>query len=398
MINITDKRKCCGCTACQQACPKQCIEMREDEEGFLYPVVNINVCVECGLCEKVCMAHQPFEPLCEIPETFNCRSRDEGLRAESSSGGIFTVIATQIIKEGGVVIGASFKTDWTVCHEKAETLEEIVRFRTSKYVQSRLDNIFKETKKLLQSGRKVLFSGTPCQISGLHHYLRKEYDNLYTLDFVCHSIPSPKVWKMYLTQMAKNEKVTHVTFRNKSNGWNNYGLLIKSGNRVIDSGSNLENLYMRGFLEDLYTRPSCSQCMARNYTSHSDIMLADAWALDKYHPNLDDNKGMSQVLIVTKKGKNLFSKSVRGENVEIWNVPYVEVEPTSIHLPITASTKPHPYREYFFSLYNQKPLKELITYCLDQNDRRKRKIMFVKNVGRIFALDKIYQLWKKRRK
>lgn len=398
MITITDKRKCCGCTACQQICPKHSIEMQEDEEGFLYPVVNVETCVDCGLCEKVCMAHNSYEASDKVPEAYNCKTKEESLRALSSSGGVFPIIASQVISDGGVVIGARFMSDWSVAHTVAETFEEERHFCGSKYVQSNLTDIFQKTQLLLASGRKVLFSGTPCQVAGLHHFLRKEYENLFTIDMVCHSIPSPKVWKMYLSQTTKGEKATKVTFRNKTEGWHSYGLEIKVGNCSVDKGSNTENLYMRGFLEDLFTRPSCSQCMARNYTSHSDIMLADAWGVDKYHPEHDDNKGLSQVLIITQKGAKLFEKVKNGGSIDVWRIPYKEVEDRSLHLPITSSTPPHPYREYFFRNFEKQSLQSLIAFCLSENDKRVKKLMLMKRMGRLIGLDKIYRIWKLVRK
>jgi len=396
MIEITDKHKCCGCTSCEQICPTHCITMQEDKEGFLYPVTNEQNCINCGRCESACPVLHPYLPATNKPDAFACKTTDELLRAQSSSGGIFSVLASQIISLGGIVFGACFMPDWSVTHITAETNEELALLRGSKYVQSNLLNTFTKIRNILKSNRPVLFSGTPCQVAGLNHFLKKKYDNLYTIDIVCHSIPSPKVWKMYLSQIVDNTQIRYITFRNKSEGWNNYGLLIKGHKHIIESGSNSTNLYMRGFLENLYVRPSCYACPARNYTSGSDIMLADCWGLDKYHPNLDDNKGMSQVLIITEKGQSLFNKC-RAE-IESIQIPYNEVEDHALHLPITTSASPHPYREFFFKHFEQQPLKELIDYCLRKNDIRTKRIMLLKNIGRLFALDKIYRIWKERKR
>lgn len=396
MISITDKSKCCGCTACQQACPKHCIEMQEDNEGFAYPVVNADSCIECGLCEKICPAINPDAPSPKLPASYACKALNEELRLNSSSGGMFTVLAEKVIDTGGVVFGACFSEDWSVVHTYTETRQGLKQFRGSKYVQSRLGNTYREVRDFLAAGRLVLFSGTPCQVAGLNHFLRKKYENLYTVDFVCHSIPSPLVWKMYLESKRGNTSFKHITFRDKSSGWRNYGLKIESDRDTVEQGSKDQNLYMRAFLENLTVRPSCFNCPARNYTSGSDIMLADCWGLEKYHPEIDDNRGMSQALILTKKGEQLFDACK--EDIFCLSIPYTEVEDKSLHLPITASTRPHPYRDYFFANIRKQALEQLLASCLKKGDIRSKVIESAKTAGRIFGLGIIYRLWKNIRK
>lgn len=382
MIRIDNKINCCGCTACQQACPKQCIFMEEDSEGFLYPKVDSEVCIDCGLCEKVCPVLNPFERKVAEPESFACRSNDADLVEKSSSGGMFTMLATKIIEDGGVVFGVRFSEDWSIIHDYTETIEGLLAFRGSKYVQSRLGNIFSKVKTFLKENRKVLFVGTPCQVAGLNHFLRKKYDNLTTIDIVCHSIASPKVWKLYLKDVSKGLTISNITFRDKSMGWRSYGLHIQGmstdGEEItLDRGRQTENLFMRGFLEDLTVRPSCSHCPARNYITGSDIMLADCWRLDKYHPEWDDNKGMSQVIVLTDKGKQLL-ESIKTD-VFIKQIPYNEVEDKGVHAPITRSTPAHPYRQYFFTHLDIGRVSELIARCLQKWDaKKKRKKMFKK--------------------
>lgn len=204
MINIIEKKDCCGCSACVQRCPQQCISLEEDEEGFLYPIINEAACIDCGLCEKVCPvlhsgdAHKPLK-------VFAAKNNNEKIRVESSSGGVFTVLAELVIDEGGVVFGAKFGEHWDVIHDYTETKEGLAAFRGSKYVQSRIGDCFNKAKSFLVQGRKVLFSGTPCQISGLKRFLGKEYDSLLTVDFICHGVPSPKVWRMYLNETIARE-------------------------------------------------------------------------------------------------------------------------------------------------------------------------------------------------
>jgi len=200
MIQIKDKSVCCGCSACVQICPKQCISLKEDKEGFLYPTVNHAFCVECGKCEKVCPELHPFE-VHEPLKVYAAKHQDDAVRKVSSSGGIFTLLADMVIDEGGVVFGACFDSDWSVVHDFTETHEGLQAFRGSKYLQSRIGNTYRQAEVFLKAGRKVLFTGTPCQIAGLKKYLHKDYENLLAVDFVCHGVPSPLVWKKYLEEI-----------------------------------------------------------------------------------------------------------------------------------------------------------------------------------------------------
>lgn len=308
MINIKDKQQCCGCGACVQKCPKQSISLHEDNEGFLYPNVDTETCIDCGLCEKVCPVQNPYETR-EPLQVLAAINKDEKIRMESSSGGIFTLLAEPIIREGGVVFGARFDDEWQVTLAYTDTIEGLAAFRGSKYVQARTEETYKQCEQFLKDGRKVLFTGTPCQIAGLHHYLRKEYDNLTTCDFVCHGVPSPKVWRMYLKEVidGANKVITDIKFRNKDNGWKlfNFKLSYDSNNKTtILSSSFNENMYMRAFLSDMILRPSCYDCKAKQGRSLSDISIADFWGVNKTHPEMDDDKGTGLVIVNTEKGIN----------------------------------------------------------------------------------------------
>ena len=352
MINIINKEDCCGCTACEQSCPKKCISMQCDEEGFLYPVVNKEMCIDCHICEKVCPVANQYHPKESPLECYLAKTTDEEIRAKSSSGGIFTVLSKYIIDQGGVVFGVQFNDEWQAEYDYSETTEGLEPFRGSKYIQANVKGVYKKIKDFLLSGRLVLFCGTPCYVAGLNHYLRKEYDNLFTIDIVCHSIPSPMVWGLYLKELEHkyDSKIKSVSFRNKSNGWTQYSLCVdferSNGERFQMIESHFNNVFSKGFGCDLFTRPSCSKCPARNYRSNSDVTVADAWAINKYHPSLNDEKGISHVLINTVKGKKYWE--LVSDLVYSKNIDYYEVEPTRIHAPITMSCKANPYRKLFY--------------------------------------------------
>ena len=202
MISIKDKKKCCGCSACVQRCPKQCINFREDNEGFRYPYIDTDKCINCGLCEKVCPIINQYNE--KVPtKVYAAINTNEKIRMQSSSGGIFTYIATKVIEEKGVVFGARFDKNWEVKHDFTENIEGLSAFRGSKYMQSRIEDNYLKVEKFLKDGRKVLFSGTPCQIAGLKRYLKKNYENLLTIDIICHGVPSPKIWRLYLNEIYK---------------------------------------------------------------------------------------------------------------------------------------------------------------------------------------------------
>lgn len=200
MISITSKEMCCGCAACEQRCPKSCIVMREDEEGFLYPQTDMSKCIDCGLCEKVCPVLNQGEKRKPL-YVYAAKNKNPQIQLYSSSGGVFTHIAEQIIQNNGVVFGARFDENWAVKHDYTETLEGLAAMRGSKYVQSRIGSTYQQAKDFLEAGRLVLFSGTPCQIRGLKLFLAKEYENLLTVDLVCHGVPSPEIWRQYLHEI-----------------------------------------------------------------------------------------------------------------------------------------------------------------------------------------------------
>ena len=322
MIQIKNKKDCCGCSTCVQVCPRQCITLKEDNQGFLYPIVDKTICIECGLCEKKCpIIHQGEER--KSLTIYAAKNRNENIREQSSSGGIFSLLAEKVISEDGVVFGAKFDENWMVGHSYAETIEELAAFRGSKYLQSRMEGNFQKVKEFLKQGRKVLFSGTPCQIAGLKRFLGKEYDNLLTIDIVCHGVPSPLVWKKYLDNECKKisaEAITQISFRDKTKGWKNFSLkldikLLKDSNLITQVEPFRKNIFMRGFLANLYLRPSCYECAFRSGKSHSDVTIGDFWGIQQFYPEFDDDKGVSLVLCNTAKGSKYFNE-INVEKIE----------------------------------------------------------------------------------
>lgn len=365
MINIKNKEDCCGCEACVQVCPKSCISFTEDAEGFSYPKVDLDKCIKCQLCEKVCPIINQYDEKRPL-QIYAAKNINEQIRKNSSSGGIFTIIAEKIIIEGGVVFGARFNDNWEVIHDFSETLDGLSVFRGSKYVQSSIGNSFKQVSNFLKEGRKVLFSGTSCQIAGLHHFLRKEYKNLITVDILCHGVPSPKVWREYLNYNFTSENsdsdstklIEHINFRDKSIGWHHFSLLIKGKYNSNFSQFQFceslnKNIFMKGFLRDLYLRPSCYNCPAKSLKHHSDITLGDFWGIQHIFPQLDDDKGISIVSINSPKGQ-LFYNTLEIDNIDASNAPLPK---TMFH-----SVDYHPKRKKFFDefLLNNSNINKLI--------------------------------------
>ena len=345
--------KCCGCTACMSVCPKQCISMEVDSEGFLYPVVDQSLCIDCEACVRTCPFHHPAESH-KPEEVFAAINTNEGIRMESSSGGVFTIMAEKVINDGGVVFGAKYTADWQVEIVPAETIDELAAFRGSKYLQARMGNSLQQCKQFLRDGRKVLFSGTPCQIAGLKHYLRKDFDNLIAVDFVCHGVPSPKVWGRYLSEVtnAGRKAIRDIKFRDKPQGWKRFNFTLdyeESEKSYSISSYNGDNHYMRAFLSDMILRPSCYNCQAKSGRSQSDITIGDFWGIETVLPSMDDDKGTSLVLVHTEKGKQIFADAQVKTEV-------VAYEDAFAHNPaIEHSARAHDHRQGFFKRLDQAP-------------------------------------------
>jgi len=292
---------------------------------------------------------------------------------------VFSLLAKKIIIDGGIVFGACFDDDFNVKHIYIQQLKEIKILQGSKYVQSIIGDSYRQVEFFLQTGKKVLFSGTPCQIAGLKQFLQKEYETLYTIDLICHGVPSPKVWRQYLKEIIKQEDITDIDFRDKRNGWQAYNITAMGKSKELFSEHYSNNIYMRGFLQNLFLRPSCHQCPAKQFKSKSDITLGDFWGIQKFYPDFNDDKGISLVFTNTQKGLELFKK-LDVAFIEIDYEKAINANPT-----IEKSAKTHPKRQLFFQLFEQKQdnINQLVKQMLHRSfaDKVKGKIKRILKVN-----------------
>lgn len=349
MIRITDKAKCCGCETCALACPRHCIAMVEDDEGFLYPQVDSAVCVDCGLCDKVCPMRAEAPAPHALLGCYATVNADEKVRLQSSSGGLFAALAGSVLEQGGAVFAAEYDNCGEVFHSQADDLTGVRKMMGSKYVQSRMGSTYFSVKNVLGSGRAALFVGTPCQVAGLHSFLReKEYPRLLTVDLACHGVPSPGVWRRYLSETLGNGKGDiYVNFRDKSTGWKHYSLTIKSGHKQISEPAS-ESAFMKAFLSDVILRPSCYSCNFKNGGCHSDLSIGDFWGIVRCHPDWDDDKGIGITLVNTDKGREALACL---SGVSFREVTYQQA--IACQGGFARETPPHPKRKEFFAALRQ---------------------------------------------
>lgn len=307
MEEIVIREKCCGCQACMNICPKGAISMIEDKGGFKYPVIDNDKCIDCGLCKKSCPVFNSKSDSIKKIKAYACYNSNLSERLNSSSGGVFILIAKEILKRNGVVFGASFDDNFDVKHMCVETERDLKKFMGSKYVQSDIGCTYRKVRDYLNNGRYVLFTGTPCQIEGLKFFLKKDYDKLYTQDIICHGVPSPKVWRKYLKyqEQINHDKIENVSFRDKSISWSSFQMKIKFKNKIYNK-NNTDDLYMISFLKNMCLRDSCYDCNFKKKYRNSDITLADYWGVNNIHSNFSDDKGTSLVIINSDKGEELF--------------------------------------------------------------------------------------------
>lgn len=357
-FSICEKEICSGCSACAQACPQNAITMTCDEQGFLYPSIDFEKCTNCGICRKLCPCANKNEDDGKNPETYYVINNNQDIRLNSSSGGVFTALAESILENKGVVFGAAFDDEFNVVHKACQTIDELASLRGSKYVESKIGDSYKQAKELLEKGIKVLFTGTPCQIGGLYAYLKKDYDNLYTADFICHGVPSPAVWREYikLREQRTNSKIKRISFRNKSSGWQRYSVYFEFENGTEYKKVLTGDPYMRGFLAHLYLRPSCSICSFKQKHRKSDITLADFWGVEKIKPEINDDKGISLVMIHSDNGKKLFNAVENKLTFSQTDFDKAIKENTSYY----CSSKASPLSKNFYKKFGKMDFKKII--------------------------------------
>lgn len=307
MEKVLDRNRCMGCSACMNICPVGAISMIRDEEGFLHPEIDQSKCIKCGACKKTCPVINTHENE-TINECYACYSKDDELKSKSSSGGIFGEVSNLVLENRGIVIGAAFDENNKLKHIAITKKEDLKLLQGSKYLQSDLKNMFKYIKENVNS-KLILFVGTPCQVAGLKASLRQEFDNLITMDIICHGVPSPKLFDNYVEYLESHEKeqLVNYNFRDKKTGWDTYSNTATFKSKKKTQYAN-ENDYMKLFLSDNALRKSCYNCNFKLGNKYSDITLGDFWGIKNVKAEMYDKKGVSAVVINTLKGKKMFEE------------------------------------------------------------------------------------------
>ena len=360
-MNITQKSDICtGCGVCAALCPFSAIQMQPDLHGFLHPSVDTLKCMDCGLCAQKCPASTPSQ-VSTHTDILAGYAKDETLLPASSSGAVFPVLAAEIIRRGGIVLGAAFDGDFNVVHTAAETLSELAALCSSKYVQSRIPvDCYLQVKNALADERWVYFSGMPCQVAALKSYLGREYETLITQDTACHSVPSPMVWKDYVAALEKRYtgKLTSFSFRNKAIGWEGYYIRAEFDNGKEFRQPAAENPYQRGFIKGLYSRSSCFSCKFKGIERCSDITLADYWGVKDIQPEAYNPQGTSLILLHSEKGRTLLENC--GDKLQI--VAAADNAFAYNSAVLSPIQKPARYSE-FWAGYGRTALDNLVSTC-----------------------------------
>lgn len=347
MLNIKDK--CTGCGVCAVSCPTKSIGMMENKEGFRFPSIDNNTCIECHLCERMCPVLNDVV-ISSNTSAYAVKNKCNDVRRLSSSGGVFSVLAESILTDGGIICAAKYDEKFLVTHGICDSVDMLSKYRGAKYAQSQAERYFPDIKEKLDYGRAVMFVGTPCQVAALVSYLGKDYPKLYLVDMICHGVPSPKVWKKYLSERCSldgnNLNVEQVNFRSKSTGWSRYGysveIFYQSGERYSVCQS--EDPFMKGFTSNLYLRKSCSQCKFKGIERCSDFTLGDYWGIWEQYPEFDDNNGVSVLLIHSEKGREKWECIAHHfELKEVSVEEAVQFNPSALK-----NSFPHPMRNEFF--------------------------------------------------
>jgi len=372
MINVIDKHDCCGCSGCASICGHKAIEMTTDNEGFLYPEINENLCTDCGLCERVCpiIFRDKSTETRQSIQVYALRNLNEEIWKSSSSGGVFAALAKYCIAKGGIAYGAEYDDNFVVVHRGETTEDGVTRFRGSKFVQSDLRGVFKEIRKNLNNGRELLFSGVPCQVQGLKLFLNKSYPNLTTVDILCHGVPSPKVFADYISYIQRHSllPLKNVFMKDKTFGWGYQNLRLHFGGEVTEFNNPISNLWNKVFYDHIANRPSCHKCRFKNLNRAGDISIGDFWGIEKSHPDFHSKKGISLLLVNNSHGMNVFN-SIKT------NFEYIESNIEECLQPVLDHSIPEPpERETFWEEYHK--------YGFDKTIKRKYGVKNSTNIAR----------------
>ena len=368
-----NKSECCGCSACSVSCPVNAISMEEDEEGFLYPMINQNMCIGCRRCVDACAFKKTYIGN-DIPNMYAIKHNEKQVRKQSQSGGMFTALSDRFIADEGVVWGVVLNDEHLAHHDRADNESGRNRMRGSKYIQSVMGDSFKRVKEDIESGKKVLFTGTPCQIDGLRSFLKNDYDNLFCVDLICHGVPSPLVWRKYLEwqQDKHGSTIEKADFRDKKYPWGAHieTLFFKNG-KVLSS-----NVFARAFYSHMCIRPSCYSCPYKQLAHPGDITIGDCWGIEKTAPEFYDADGVSLALINTPKGQALFDQVK--ENIEFMpcQTDSVMQDPLRQNFPLPEK------RSVFWSDFRTYSFKTIAKkYCIEPHRFRRVLSRLRKKIG-----------------
>lgn len=395
-VDKLSKKDCCGCNACGDICPTNAINYKWDNEGFWYPNVNYSLCVNCGLCTKICPTinidrlkrNDYNKPCCSIAAI----NRNMYERWNSTSGGAFSAFANIIYQEGGYVGGAIYSDDFKVVNFVSNNPSDLVRLRSSKYVESYAEGLYKNIQNILNRGSKVLVCGTPCQMAALRSYLRKDYDNLIIVDFICRGVNSPKIYRKYLDSLEESfkSKIISIKAKNKELGWRNLTRKVSFSDGQCYYGVLMEDDFRRGYHKNVFCRPSCYECVFKDFPRISDITLGDFWGIEKYAPNLDNNIGTSLVLLNSKKGEQFWE--IVKNKFEYLKLPLESAFDGNIAI-FKSLSRPLINRDEFFIDIEQKPFGYVVnkyfprTKIIDDKSTLRNKLSFIYKLYRKWGLN-----------